>query len=121
MFTDVELGSLGLALVILSSLVGALLVLLMIAGAFFYVANSQRRRLEKTLKHCGLEDYHAKTQEDLKEYGYLQRAPYDTSGIDVKDGVSDDTEFLQMMRDLRQVNKERREEEKSKSDYWGNH
>lgn len=114
-----ELGSLGLALFVLSILVGAILLLSAVTGIFNFLTSAQRRRLDKTLKHCGLEDYYAKTQKNIQEYGYLQRAPYDTSGIDVQDGVNDDSEFLQMMRDLRQIKQTTREQERVKADYWG--
>ena len=116
---ELELGSLGLALFILSILLGSLFLLTAITAVFYFLTNSQSRRLDKTLKHCGLEDYYAKTQKSVKEYGYLQRAPYDTSGIDLQDGVNSDSEFLQMMRDLRQINQNARKQESTKADYWG--
>ena len=116
---ELELGSLGLALFILSIMLGSLFLLATITAVFYFLTSTRSRRLDKTLKHCGLEDYYAKTQQSVKEYGYLQRAPYDTSGIDVQDGVHDDSEFFQMMRDLRQINKNTLEQEKVKADYWG--
>ena len=116
---EIELGSLDLALLILSVLLGTVLLLWVMIGLFYFLSNAQRRRLDKALKHCGLEDYYAQTQKSVKEYGYLQRAPYDTSGIDVQDGLSDDSEFLQLMRDLRQVNDSAREKARIKADYWG--
>ena len=114
---EIELG--GLALLILSVLLGTILLLALCIALFSFFTHSQRRRLDKTLKHCGLEDYYAKTQKSVKDFGYLQRAPYDTSGIDVQDGVSDDTDFLQMIRDLRQAKYSLKEQEKLKADYWG--
>lgn len=115
-----ELGSLGLALFILCILLGSLFLLAATGAVFYFLTGAQRRRLDKTLKHCGLEDYYAKTQKSVKEYGYLQRAPYDITGIDVQDGVSDDSDFLQMIRDLRQINRNAREKERAKADdYWG--
>lgn len=112
-------SSLGLAVVILSVLVAVLLVLLGIAGAFFYMANTHRHRLEKTLKHCGLEEYHQHMQDDVKEFGYLQRAPHDTSGIDLEDKAPTDQEFLQMMSEIKKLSRARRERETEKSDFWG--
>lgn len=115
----IELGSLGLALFILSILLGALLLLSATTSVFYFLSSAQHRRLDKTLKHCGLEDYYAKAQKNIKEYGYLQRAPYDISGIDVEDGVDSDSEFLQMIRDLRKLNKDANAASRGETDYWG--
>lgn len=121
MSLNMEFGSLGLAIWFLAAMLGSICFLSIAVCVYSYLANTRRRRLTKTLRHCGLEEYHAKNQEDLQQYGYLQRAPYDVSGIDVQDGVNDDQEFLQMMRDLRVINKQKRDQERYESDYWAGH
>lgn len=91
-------GITGLAAILVCTLAGFFTVLLGLATGFYYLATNQRRKLERTIKNCGIEEYHERMQRNVAKFGHLQRAPHDITGFEINNHFDTDSETRESLK-----------------------